>query len=289
MPHGLVQQEENIGFKPKKSSWSSSRPVLPSTRQSNKLAVFRSCSALPEYFWRMVDYRQMDLEATYYQMVSLCISPNKVYKSAFYRKQTKNRWARDDPAFAVIQVLFLLVASLAWTVAFEKTSSLAFLVFCDVVVEWLLLGLFISTATWWCANNFLRLTTPGGSERGGASDTFFVEQTVEWQYAFDIHCNAFFILFLLVHVVQFFLVPLLISTSFLSLVLANTLYAVACASYFYITFLGFMALPFLHNTERFLYPIVAVGGIYLSTLVLKLLFGATFNFASMSAFYYYSP
>lgn len=71
--------------------------------------VFRTCSALPEYLARIVDYRQMDLDATFYQMVTLCVQPSKVYKSAYYRKQTKNRWARDDPAFAVIQLLFLLV------------------------------------------------------------------------------------------------------------------------------------------------------------------------------------
>jgi len=74
-----------------------------------RATVFRTCSAFPEYFARVVDYRQMDLDATFYQMVTLCVQPAKVYKSAYYRKQTKNRWARDDPAFAAIQFLFLLV------------------------------------------------------------------------------------------------------------------------------------------------------------------------------------
>ncbi|EQC34379.1 hypothetical protein SDRG_08150 [Saprolegnia diclina VS20] len=259
-------------------------PTRPARGASGTLPLFRNCSsAVPEYFARMVDYRQMDLEATYYQMVTLCIAPSKVYKSAYYRKQTKNRWARDDPAFAVIQVLFLFVASLAWTVAFEKTSSLGFLLICDVIVEWLVLGVLLSTASWWVANTFLRLSPPGI-----ASDTFFVEQSVEWQYAFDIHCNGFFVLFLLVHVVQFLLVPLLVADTFVSLLMANTLYALACGSYFYITFLGYMALPFLHNTERFLYPVVAVGGLYVASLVLSIVLGVNFNCAAMSAAYYYS-
>ncbi|ETW04624.1 hypothetical protein H310_03819 [Aphanomyces invadans] len=254
------------------------------TNSATSLPVFRHCSALPEYFWRVVDYRQMDLEATYYQMVTLCVSPTKVYKSAYYRKQTKNRWARDDPAFAVIQVLFLVVASLAWAVAFEKTSSFAFLLLCDVLVEWLLLGLLASTLTWWCANEFLRLGQPASSSaRSPATDTFFVAQAVEWQYAFDIHCNSFFIFFLVVHVLQFLFLPWLLSPSLVSLVVANTIYAVGCGSYVYITFLGYMALPFLHHTERFLYPIVAIGGLYLSSVVLQLVFGATFNVALMSA------
>ncbi|KAF0729061.1 hypothetical protein AaE_009407 [Aphanomyces astaci] len=290
-------QKRSSTFLPTTSSFASRPSQSSSTRLAGSAAslpVFRHCSALPEYFWRVLDYRQMDLEATYYQMVTLCISPTKVYKSAYYRKQTKNRWARDDPAFAVIQVLFLVVASLAWTVAFEKTSSLAFLLLCDVLVEWLILGLVTSTLTWWCANQFLRIgqtsttTSSTSSSRPATSlDTFFVAQAVEWQYAFDIHCNAFFIFFLVVHVLQFVLLPWLLSSALGSLVLANTLYAIGCGSYVYITFLGYMALPFLHHTERFLYPIVAIGGLYLSSVVLKLVFGATVNVALVSATYYY--
>ncbi|RHY88598.1 hypothetical protein DYB31_013853, partial [Aphanomyces astaci] len=150
-------QKRSSTFLPTTSSFASRPSQSSSTRLAGSAAslpVFRHCSALPEYFWRVLDYRQMDLEATYYQMVTLCISPTKVYKSAYYRKQTKNRWARDDPAFAVIQVLHI-------------------------------------------------------------------------------------------------------------------------------------ALPFLHHTERFLYPIVAIGGLYLSSVVLKLVFGATVNVALVSATYYY--
>lgn len=33
-------------------------------------------------------------------------------------------------------------------------------------------------------------------------DALYVEQRVEWQFAFDIHCNSFFILFLFLYVLQ---------------------------------------------------------------------------------------
>ena len=36
----------------------------------------------------------------------------------------------------------------------------------------------------------------------GIGDALYVEQRVEWQFAFDIHCNSFFIVFLLLYVVQ---------------------------------------------------------------------------------------
>ncbi|TYZ57445.1 hypothetical protein PybrP1_010832 [[Pythium] brassicae (nom. inval.)] len=248
-------------------------------------AVFRSCSALPEYLARVADYRQMDLDATFYQMVTLCAQPSKVYKSAYYRKQTKNRWARDDPAFAVIQLLFLLAATVAWAVTFRVSSVASYLslVFHAVVVEWLGFGVLCATLCWWIANHYLRLRTSQG-----VGDTFFVEQRVEWQFAFDIHCNAFFILFLFLYVLQFLLAPVLASESFGALLLANALYSAAWGFYTYITFLGYMALPFLHRTERFLTPLGVIAAIFLTTLLLQAIFGVRVNFAHMSASYYYS-
>lgn len=69
---------------------SNSRASNKARRGKGKLAsaqVFRTCTTFPEYFSRIVDYRQMDLDATFYQMVTLCVQPSKVYKSAYYRKR----------------------------------------------------------------------------------------------------------------------------------------------------------------------------------------------------------
>ena len=66
-----------------------------------------------------------------------------------------------------------------------------------------------------------------------------VEQNVEWLYSFDIHCNAFFPLFLILYVVQYFLLPVLLTDGFLPLLLSNSLYAIAFCYYHYITFLGY--------------------------------------------------
>ncbi|KAL7684222.1 hypothetical protein Plhal304r1_c037g0113081 [Plasmopara halstedii] len=256
-------------------------------RQSKRAGadVFRSCSAFPEYFTRVLDYRQMDLDATFYQMVTLCIQPTKVYKSAYFRKQTKNRWARDDPAFAVIQFAFLLVATLAWAIAFrvDSAAKYAMLLFHAVVVEWLGLGLIISTLYWWIANQFLRQRN-----NYGIGETLYVEQRVEWQFAFDIHCNSFFILFLFLYVLQFLLAPLLVSNSFAILLVGNLLYSLSWGLYTYITFLGYMALPFLHRTEQFLLPLVLVLALFVSTIVLQAVFGVSINFTHISTTYYYS-
>jgi hypothetical protein len=62
---------------------------------------------------------------------------------------------------------------------------------------------------------------------------------VEWLYAFDVHCNAFFPVYLLLYVVQFYLSPLLLARSMIATLLANTLYFVAFAYYHYVSFLGY--------------------------------------------------
>ena len=60
-------------------------------------------------------------------------------------------------------------------------------------------------------------------------------------------------------VLQFFLSPVLLSKSFISSLLANILYAFALSYYHYMNFLGYSALPFLEQTDLFLYPIGLIG------------------------------
>jgi hypothetical protein len=43
----------------------------------------------------------------------------------------------------------------------------------------------------------------------------------------------------------------------------------ACCYYWYITFLGYQVLPFLSKTTIFLYPCVAVGALYIVSLVTR--------------------
>jgi len=50
---------------------------------------------LPEYVRRAVNYPQMDVDYTMWQMLYLCVSPKKVYRTTKYHRQTKNQWARD--------------------------------------------------------------------------------------------------------------------------------------------------------------------------------------------------
>ena len=77
-------------------------------------------------------------------------------------------------------------------------------------------------------NRFLRVQTVHSAE-----------QRVEWAYAFDVHCNGFVPVVLLLYVLQFFFMPILTRSSIIATLLGNTLYFVALSYYQYITFLGY--------------------------------------------------
>merc|ERR1719359_2337085 len=113
-----------------------------------------------------------------------------------------------------------------------------------ICIHFLLLGVFIATLSWFISNKYLRVQSFHG-----------VEQRMEWMYAFDIHCNSFFPLFLVLYVIHYFLLPFIIQPTFTAAVVGNMLYAVALCYYSYITSLGYSTLPFLERTEVFMYPI----------------------------------
>eukprot|EP00732_Lithocolla_globosa_P002843 Lithocolla_globosa_v1_NODE_2007_length_2211_cov_13.121521.p1 type:complete len:164 gc:universal NODE_2007_length_2211_cov_13.121521:672-181(-) len=162
--------------------------------------------------------------------------------------------------------------AIIYGVAYSRTVLGVFkLILYMVFIDFVLVGLIIATCAWWLCNRYLRTSTVHG-----------VEQHVEWQYAFDVHCNAFLPLFLLLYVLQFFFIPIITADNFLSQFLGNTIYFVAVTYYTYITFLGYNALPFLHRQVVFLYPIafyiifyiVSLLTVNISSAVLGLYFGS---------------
>ena len=204
----------------------------------------------------------------------LSLYPQRVYKMAYYRKQTKNHWARDDPGFCFLQIIMLLISSIAYGLAFRVSSISAILGFVakSILINWLGFGVIMASVGTLLSNNHLNQASERSSNH--------VKQSVEWLYAFDVHCNAFVPLFVLLckwcficfcgycdsthtkngswyslsyslltfHItdislftdgLQFFLLPLVLGTSLLSLGAANTLFAVAFGWYFYITHLGY--------------------------------------------------
>jgi hypothetical protein len=139
----------------------------------------------------MTDLQQMDLQSAIDQMRTLCtFYPQRVSKMAYYRKQTKNHWARDDPAFSFLQIVMLVISSIAYGLAFRLSSFSAILSFVlkSVLINWLGFGVVMASVGRVIANQHLMIEGRSASH---------VKQSVEWLYAFDVHCNSFVPLFVI--------------------------------------------------------------------------------------------
>lgn len=268
-----LRDKSNMGFV---TSIHSCFPLVPSLPYSRLFVPFHDL-ILPIYF------SQMDLQSAFDQMKSLlCFSPSqtqKVYKLAYYRKQTKNHWARDDPAFLSLQLILLILSSISYAIAFQTDhivlSSLNF-IFHSIVVNFLGCGLVVATIGKSICNTYLTIQ----------DNVTHVRQCVEWLYAFDIHCNAFLPLFSLLYVVQFFFLPFILGVGLMPYIVSNTLFALAFIWYFYITHLGYRALPFLSKTEVFLFPIAVVLLIYTFNMMIYPL-GLGLNASRLFAEFYF--
>ncbi len=183
-----------------------------------------------------------------YQLVQSCRAPAQVSKLTLHRKQTKNSWARDDPAVALVLLALLAVVSVAYGAAYRASSPLAYAAL--IAQAWAAFlggGALAATATWAWANRHCR---------AGAAAPHSVEQSVEWLFAWDVHCNAFVPVLLLAYVANFLLLPLTMAgDGLVPCLVGNALYATAAGHYLYITFQGYVVLPFLQPDK--LRPLLA--------------------------------
>lgn len=127
-----------------------------------------------------------------------------------------------------------LVSAVAWAVVYSYTIFEAIeLAFLMIARDYLLTGIVIATLLWydrWCiiltslmpsrvTSNRLLLSPPSHST---PADSF-----VEWAYAFDVHTNAFFPLYLALYLAQLFLLPIVLKDNWVCLWVGNTLYLAA--------------------------------------------------------------
>jgi hypothetical protein len=238
-------------------------PLATATRKTMAAASVVSSSSTDayahQYLSRLVDFKQMDIQSALDQMKTLLSTrPHVVYKKAYYRKQKKNHWARDDPAFAALEFAFITISCVVIAMSFSAsiTDGVAFFLY-SVFFYWLGSGFLVATVGRYIANRHLTTTESNSN----------VRESVEWLYAFDIHCNAFFPVIVLLYGVQLFLLPIVLGNSLIALVMSNALYAAAFSWYWYITHLGYRTLPFLSQTEVFLFPISAIALVFVLNLI----------------------
>ncbi|KAI8980295.1 UNC-50 [Pilobolus umbonatus] len=221
---------------------------------------------------KLVRYPHMDFEFALWQMGYLLIAPRRVYRNIYYHKQTKNQWSRDDPAFIVLLVSLLIVSGLLWGITYHLGGAgVLKLMVRMIVIDFLLMGAMIATFTWYLSNKFLIQNT----------NAYTLSQSVEWAYAFDVHCNSFVPVYLILYLVQLFFLPLLVKFNWIAMFIGNLMYCTAFIWYMVSTFLGFNALPFLVHTELFLYPVALCIVLFVASL-----FGVNITH---SVLHYYFP
>ncbi|KAG2120404.1 UNC-50 [Suillus discolor] len=241
-----------------------SMPILPLTSPSypnhNLSGTPMSVSnRVPLIFRRLHRFQQMDFELAFWQLSYLCLAPKRVYRNVYYHKQTKNTWARDDPAILILLFASLFVAAVAWSIVYSYSPLQAVrLAFVMILRDYLLVGALSATLLWFFANR--ALVSP-------SSHSSPTDSSVEWAYAFDVHTNAFFPLYLTLYLAQLFLLPVVLKDNWVCLLIGNTLYLAGFAQYVYGVYLGLSALPFLIRSEILLAPLLPLFASYVVSLL----------------------
>ena len=174
-------------------------------------------------------------------------NPGLVSKISKARKMTKNHYYRDDPAFVVLQIVFLVAVTLAFGIAtVSRPLHILYNMLYQVAMNYLAVGALMTTGVWLFVNRVLM----------GSGQLHEIRRQVDWQHSFDIHCDAYFVYFVCTHVGQFILLPVVLGDSFLCRLIANSLYALGVAAYCMHTFRGYVDLPMLTHQHVLLYPAV---------------------------------
>ncbi|CCH62581.1 hypothetical protein TBLA_0H02970 [Henningerozyma blattae CBS 6284] len=211
--------------------------------------------------------KNLDFETASWEMVHLIFKPRMAYRQFYYQRQTNKQWARDDPSFFLLQIGLLMASSLIWSIVYGHSVGGFFRMMLNMVVtDFFLFGFTVATIFWFVLN------------RPMFKFKSAVNSRVEWAYCFDVHCNAFLIIWVSIYFLQFLALPILNMENWFSLVVGNTLYCFAFAHYFILTFYGYSQLTFLKNISFILFPSLFFGVLYIISLV-------GINVASRLSFY----
>jgi len=156
--------------------------------------------------------------------------------SEFWSVETKNTWARDDPAILVLisgaiicaSIIYIfrsfphdrpLVVSLLWSLVYSLPFLSAIRLSILMITRDFFLSSIITATLLYYFSNTVLLAPPS---HASADST-----RVEWGYTFDVAINSFFPCFLTLGVAQLLLVSIITRSSWICLWAGNTLYLLA--------------------------------------------------------------
>ncbi|CDO96335.1 unnamed protein product [Kluyveromyces dobzhanskii CBS 2104] len=185
----------------------------------------------------------LDFETASWEMFNLVFKPRTAFKSFYYKLQTKESWARDDPSFFILQIGLLTLSSMVWSIVYGHSFGQFLKMMINmIIIDFFAFGAFMATFFWILLNRSFFKFRSASSAR------------VEWAYCFDVHCNAFLIIWCLLYFLQFLLLPIIKLHAWIGLFFGNVLYCTALGYYFILTFYGYSQLPFLKNINFILLP-----------------------------------
>ncbi|KDN35502.1 hypothetical protein RSAG8_11540, partial [Rhizoctonia solani AG-8 WAC10335] len=228
---------------------------------------------VPVLFKRLFKFSQMDFELAAWQLTYL-------YKNVYFHKQTKNTWARDDPAILWLLSAALCVSAVAWGLVYYLSPfEIIKLALLMVIRDFLFSGAVVATIVWYVLPTlapirpYSQKTSTDRPLYRAFSNTLLLSPSqspptkVEWAYTFDVHTNAFFPVFLILHGLQLVLLPVVSRDGWIWLWMGNSVWVVGLTMYIYVTYLGLNALPFLIRTELLLFPLLPLFAAYAVSLL----------------------
>ncbi|KAL5460363.1 hypothetical protein EMCRGX_G033809 [Ephydatia muelleri] len=213
---------------------------------------------------RLFKFRHLEFDSATQQLLWTVVNPRKLYRYHQNLHEVRGQWFRDDPAFLLLVLIFQTVCVLAYTLWLQTHVRGFFLALLWAwLVDCILSGILVASCTW-LGLKLLASRRPA------------IQAAPEWAYGFDVHLNAFFPLALGIYGVQGLFLPLLTHHSWISLLLANTLWAISIVYYIYITFLGYATIP-IHNAVALLYAVLPVALLFVLALPFKWNFSLLFE------------
>ncbi|KAK6199562.1 UNC-50 family-domain-containing protein [Scheffersomyces amazonensis] len=239
---GSIISTHSSLYTPRTNNYNSSSSISSSHTISSRF------QNLKKMIRRLFKPTTLDFETAIWEIFHLVINPKKMYRSHyFYKQQTTNNgkssYTRDDPSFLILLTIFLSISAIAWGLAYSpRFLDILKLIVYMVFIDFYLTGFIIATISWFITNKLFNNTY---GNLGGFNK--YNVNYIEWGFCFDIHCNSFLVIWALLYLLQFLLLPLLrLKKSLFSLILGNSLYFGSIGYYFVSTFYGFNSLPFIN-------------------------------------------
>ena len=194
------------------------------------------CYSFIDYLKKMYHFKQIDYYLAYLNIL-YCFIPKELIEMSKMRKHLKNKYARDDPGFLLLIILYLFVSSVSYSLAFGYFSFFKIfnIFFIQSFVFLITFGLIISFISKILIDKYFNNN---------------IMQTVEFIYAFDIHCNGFVPMYFFCFIVPYIFLPLCSKDYyFFQILITNGLLCLGILYYCYNLFMGYFSLPFVRKNK----------------------------------------